>query len=117
VLWDAFFQDCVQLSAHTSLTTTNTSTDSTGTLKLLLEDIISKLRQEGRRELTFGFAPLFNIQDGRVFKKYIHWCTLTALYLYHCANNVYAFKNLAHSKSRCVCTLWTGRVDRVHRQG
>lgn len=79
-----------------------------GTLKLLIEDIISNLRREGKDELTFGFAPLFNIQDGKVFKPYIHWVSLTALYLYHCANNVYAFKNLAYSKSRYEGTASAG---------
>jgi hypothetical protein len=59
-----------------------------GTLKLLIEDIISNLRKEGRRELAFGFAPLFNVCDGRIFKRYIHWMYWTCLYLYHCCNNV-----------------------------
>lgn len=58
-----------------------------GTLKLLYEDIISKLRQEGRKELAFGFAPFFNVRDHR-FKRYIHWMRWMSLYLYHCANNV-----------------------------
>jgi hypothetical protein len=74
---------------------------TTGTLKLLTEDIISKLRQEGRQELTFGFAPLFNMNDGNGWR-YLHWLRWTSLYLYHCANNVYAFKNLAYSKIRWV---------------
>jgi lysylphosphatidylglycerol synthetase-like protein (DUF2156 family) len=58
-----------------------------GTLKLLYEDIISKLRQEGRKELAFGFAPFFNVRD-HCFKRYIHWMRWMSLYLYHCANNV-----------------------------
>ncbi len=58
-----------------------------GTLKLLYEDIISKLRKEGKKELAFGFAPFFNVRDHR-FKRYIHWMRWTALYLFHCANNV-----------------------------
>lgn len=36
------------------------------------------------------------------FKRYINWMRWTALYLFHCANNVYAFQNLAFSKIRCV---------------
>lgn len=58
-----------------------------GTLKLLYEDIISRLRKEGKKELAFGFAPFFNVRDHR-FKRYIHWMRWTALYLFHCANNV-----------------------------
>jgi hypothetical protein len=59
-----------------------------GTLKLLIEDIISNLRQEGRRELAFGFAPLHNVCDGCIFKHYIHWMNWTSEYLYHFCNNV-----------------------------
>lgn len=58
-----------------------------GTLKLLYEEIISRLRKEGKKELAFGFAPFFNVRDHR-FKRYIHWMRWTALYLFHCANNV-----------------------------
>jgi lysylphosphatidylglycerol synthetase-like protein (DUF2156 family) len=72
----------------------------TGTLKLLYEDIISKLRAEGRRELAFGFAPFFNVRDD-VFSRLVYWIRWTNLYFYHCANNLYAFQNLAFSKIRC----------------
>lgn len=70
-----------------------------GTLKLLYEDIISKLRSEGRKELAFGFAPFFNVRDDR-FSRIVHWIRWTNLYLYNCANNLYAFQNLAFSKIR-----------------
>lgn len=70
-----------------------------GTLKLLYEEIISKLRAEGRRELAFGFAPFFNVRDDR-FGRIVHWIRWSNLYLYHCANNLYAFQNLAFSKIR-----------------
>jgi hypothetical protein len=59
-----------------------------GTLKLLIEDIISNLRKEGRKELAFGFAPLFNVCDGRIFKRYIHWMYWVTLYLFNFCNNV-----------------------------
>jgi lysylphosphatidylglycerol synthetase-like protein (DUF2156 family) len=53
----------------------------------LIEDIISKLRKEGRKELTFGFAPLFNMNDS-TGRRYLHWMRWVAEYLFHCANNV-----------------------------
>jgi hypothetical protein len=59
-----------------------------GTLKLLLEDIISKLRREGRRELTFGFAPLFNLRDSHHGRCHIHWLNWVQNYIFFCANNV-----------------------------
>lgn len=65
----------------------------------MYEDIISKLRAEGRRELTFGFAPFFNIRDDK-FDRVAMWMRWTNLYLYHFANNLYAFQNLAFSKNR-----------------
>lgn len=70
-----------------------------GTLKLLYEDVISKLKAEGKRELAFGFAPFFNVRDDR-FSNIAHWIRWSVLYLYHCANNLYAFQNLAFSKIR-----------------
>jgi lysylphosphatidylglycerol synthetase-like protein (DUF2156 family) len=59
-----------------------------GTLKLLIEDIISNLRQEGRRELAFGFAPLYNLRDSLHSRRYIHWLNWVQNYIYFCANNV-----------------------------
>jgi hypothetical protein len=73
-----------------------------GTLKLLYETIISKLRQEGRQELAFGFAPFFNVQDKPFKGRFITWIRWTNLFFYHCCNNLYAFKNLAFSKIRSV---------------
>jgi hypothetical protein len=89
---------CAVLCATANLPTSS----STGTLKLLIEDIISKLRKEGRKELTFGFAPLFNLRDSHTQWRHIHWLTWVQQYIYWFANNVYAFKNLAFSKVRCV---------------
>lgn len=74
-----------------------------GTLKLLYEDIISKLRSEGRRELAFGFAPFFNVRDA-VFPRIAYWIRWTNLYFYHYCNNLYAFQNLAFSKIRCAAS-------------
>jgi len=59
-----------------------------GTLKLLCEDIISTLRREGKKELTFGFAPLFNLRDGNQQRRYIHWLTWLKCYIFYFANNV-----------------------------
>jgi hypothetical protein len=92
---------CAVLCAAANLPTSS----SPGTLKLLIEDIISKLRKEGRKELTFGFAPLFNLRDSHTQWRHIHWLTWVQQYIYWFANNVYAFKNLAFSKVRCV---WVG---------
>jgi lysylphosphatidylglycerol synthetase-like protein (DUF2156 family) len=58
-----------------------------GTLKLLTEDIISCLRKEGKKEFTFGFAPLYNNNDSSG-RRYLHWIRWVSLYLFHCANNV-----------------------------
>jgi hypothetical protein len=59
-----------------------------GTLKLLVEDIISCLRREGRKELTFGFAPLFNIRDGDPFKRHLHWVTWASRFAFNYGNRV-----------------------------
>lgn len=75
------------------------ATAAAGTLKLMYEDVISKLRSEGKRELAFGFAPFFNVRDDR-FRNIAHWIRWTVLYIYSCCNNLYAFQNLAFSKIR-----------------
>jgi hypothetical protein len=36
-----------------------------------------------------------------VFDNIVYWLRWTNLYFYHCANNLYAFQNLAFSKIRC----------------
>ncbi len=70
-----------------------------GTLKLLYEDIISTIKDEGKEILTFGFSPFFNLQT-RPFKGPI-WSELALRFLFHFGNNLYQFKNLAFSKARC----------------
>ncbi|WIA39641.1 hypothetical protein OEZ86_005718 [Tetradesmus obliquus] len=98
VLLDPLWQDNEEVGYVSSICRMK-RTAHQGTLKLLYEDIISKLRSEGRRELAFGFAPFFNVRDD-VFGRLVHWIRWTNLYFYHCANNLYAFQNLAFSKIR-----------------
>lgn len=47
-----------------------------------------------------GIACRYNVNDTGE-RRYIHWVRWVSLYLYYCANNVYAFQNLAFSKTRC----------------
>ena len=63
-------------------------TPSVGTLKLLVEDVVSALRKEGRRQLTFGYAPFCNLNDGCVFRRHIPLMYWMSLYMYNFANNV-----------------------------
>jgi len=75
-----------------------------GTLKLLYEDIIATIKQEGKEIMTFGFSPFFNLQT-KPFEGPL-WSELSLRFLFNFGNNLYQFKNLAFSKARCV---WLGR--------
>jgi lysylphosphatidylglycerol synthetase-like protein (DUF2156 family) len=70
-----------------------------GAIKLLVEEALAVLRQEGRAALNFGLSPFWNIQDDSQLPGawWAHW---GGKFLYHFGNNLYAFKNLAFSKTR-----------------
>jgi lysylphosphatidylglycerol synthetase-like protein (DUF2156 family) len=71
-----------------------------GAIKLLVEETLRVLKGEGKEHLNFGFSPLWNSQDARSQLPGAWWAHWGGKFLYHCGNNLYAFKNLAFSKTR-----------------
>jgi hypothetical protein len=71
-----------------------------GAIKLLVEEALAVLRQEGKAALNFGFSPLWNSQDAHSQLPGAWWAYWSGKFFYHCGNNLYAFKNLAFSKTR-----------------
>lgn len=71
-----------------------------GTLKLLYEGVLSALRREPVcRTLAFGLAPFCNMRDAAGLR-HVHWLRWVGRFMWHRANGVYAFQNLAFSKIR-----------------